>query len=470
MALRTIPGPAIAILLLLCYAAGASAQGNRAQFVSFDEPLIALKHVRIIDGKGAPARENQLVVIDHGKIRLPNAIPPGAKVIDLTGQTVIPGLVGMHEHLFYPSGNGVPIYSEQALSFPRLYLACGITTIRTAGSLEPYTDLEIKKRIASGDLAGPDIDVTGPYLEGHGSFAVQMHELTGPDDARKMVNFWADLGATSFKAYMNITAAELGAAIEEAHKRNIKVTGHLCSVDFREAAALGIDNLEHGMIVDTEFTPGRKPGVCPPQAQTQAAFSKLDIRSGPVTETIRQLVEHRVAITSTLSVFEAMIPGRPATEQRVLDAMSPLASQSYLNIKSRGGDPAVRSLPMKKEMEFERAFVKAGGLLMGGADPTGNGGALAGFGDQRNIELLVEAGFTVEEAIRIYSLNGAQYLGRADRIGSIAAGKNADLVVIQGDPSKNVADIRNVTTVFKDGIGYNSAKLIQSVSHMVGMH
>jgi imidazolonepropionase-like amidohydrolase len=445
-------------------------QENPAQFVSVNEPVVALTHVRVIDGTGAAPREDQLVVLDHGKIRLPREVPAGAKVIDLTGQTVIPGLVGMHQHLFYPSGDGVPIYGENAVSFPRLYLACGITTMRTGGSLEPYTDLEVKRGIESGRIVGPHMDVTGPYLEGPGSFALQMHELDGPDDARNLVNYWAGVGVTSFKAYMNITPAELKAAIDEAHKHRIKVTGHLCSVGFREAAALGIDNLEHGLIVDTEFTPGKKPGLCPPQRETQAAMANLNMTTGPVAETIRDLVAHHVAITSTLSVFEAMIPGRPPIEQRVIEAMSASASESYAKAKSRGGDPEARSMPMKKEMEFERAFVKAGGLLMGGADPTGNGGALAGFGDQRNIELLVEAGFNVEEAIRIYSLNGAEYLGLASSIGSIAEGKNADLVVIAGNPAQEVADIRKVTTVFKGGVGYDSAKLIQSVSHMVGKH
>jgi hypothetical protein len=124
---------------------------------------------------------------------------------------------------------------------------------------------------------------------------------------------------------------------------------------------------------------------------------------------------------------------------------------------------------IRKEMDFEVAFVRAGGLLLAGPDPTGNGGVLPGFGDQREIELLVEAGFTPVEAIQIATANGAAYLGQQDRIGSIAPGKQADLVLIKGDPSKNIGEIENVETVFKAGIGYDSARLIESVRGQVGI-
>ncbi len=119
-------------------------------------------------------------------------------------------------------------------------------------------------------------------------------------------------------------------------------------------------------------------------------------------------------------------------------------------------------------MQFEREFVKAGGLLMTGVDPTGWGGVVAGFGDQRGVELLVAAGFTPEEAIRIATLNGATFLGEANRIGTLAAGKQADVVIVRGNPVANIADMRNVTVVFKDGVGYDSAKLIESVRGLVG--
>ena len=451
-------------------------------FVKTDAPVIALTHVRVIDGTGATARENQTVVLSHGKIDSVGdaatvTVPSGAQVMDFTGDSVIPGLVGMHDHLFYPMGDA--IFGEMGFSFPRLYLAAGVTTIRTGGALEPYTDLEIKKAIDSGAMVGPHMHVTGPYLEGPGSFAVQMHAITSPADAVKTVNFWLDQGVDNFKAYNFITPEELGAAIVAAHKRGAKVTGHLCSIGFREAAALGMDDLEHGITVDTEFFPWKKKDVCESNAKDDPFIAGLDISSQPVKDMIEDLVKHHVAVTSTLPVFELEVPGRPAIQPRVLEALSPDARNAFLNNKVRMGDAAriqriwgTNVSPLigvfKKEMEFEYAFVKAGGTLIAGEDPTGIGGDLAGFGDQREVELLVEAGFTPVEAIKIATLNGAQYMGD-DHIGSIATGKNADLVVVKGDPSKKIEDIENVEIVFKDGVGYGSGMLIDSVRGKAGL-
>ena len=177
----------------------------------------------------------------------------------------------MHDHLFYivrPNLDGHRHFDDPVLvtqmtfSAPRLYLASGVTTMRTTGSVETYADLNLKKDIDGGKLPGPHLDVTGPYLEGAESYFLQMPHLTGPDDARQTVEYWADRGVTSFKAYMNITRAELKAAIDAAHKRGIKVTGHLCSVTYKEAAELGIDDLEHGFFVNTQLDSGKKPDVC----------------------------------------------------------------------------------------------------------------------------------------------------------------------------------------------------------------
>src|SRR6476620_3665173 len=286
-------------------------QSDRQQFIRADG-RVALMHVRVIDGSGAAPREDQTIIIADGKIQsiAPSATaktPSEAQVLDLKDYTVLPGLVGMHDHMFFPQGGNPPIYSNMSSSFPHLYLALGVTTIRTTGSVSPDSDLEIKKLIDAGRLIGPKMHVTAPYLEGAGSFTPVMHTLTGPDDARRMVNFWADQGATSFKAYMNITRDELRAVVEEAHKRKLKVTGHLCSVGYREAAEIGIDNLEHGLLPDSEFVPNKQPDKCPGAAVSQS-LRNLDINSEPVKETIRALVAKNVAITSTLPVFEAGAP------------------------------------------------------------------------------------------------------------------------------------------------------------------
>jgi hypothetical protein len=318
--------------------------------------------------------------------------------------------------------------------------------------------------------------VTAPYLEGSGSFTPVMHTLTGADDARRMVNYWADLGATSFKAYMNITRDELRAVVEEAHKRRLKVTGHLCSIGYKEAAEIGIDNLEHGLFADSEFVPNKQPDQCPQGVQT--SLRQLDLNGPAAQETIRTLISKNVAITSTLPVFEAA--GAPLAQSgigaasallnpRVLNVMNTDARVRYLQARARVSSDSNFVPLLHKAMDFERAFVKAGGLLIAGLDPTGNGGIVAGFGDLREVELLVEAGFTPTEAIMIASLNGAKFLGEDARIGSIAPGKQADLMVVKGNPAAKIGDIENVEIVFKDGIGYDSEKLIQSVQGLVGI-
>ena len=458
---------------------------DTTEFVSVNAPVFVLNHVRVIDGTGAAATEDRAVVIANGKIQSigPAAsaqIPQGAQTMDRTGYSVIPGLVGLHDHLYYTDSIAVQrigghigepglFIAEIPYTAPRLYLAAGVTTLRTTGSLEPYTDLKVKSRIDANLMPGPSIDATAPYLEGAPTIFAQMHELTGPDDAKRMVDYWAAEGMTSYKAYMNITREELGVAIQAAHAHQMKLTGHLCSVTWPEAIALGIDDFEHGPVfADTEFAADKKSDVCPPSGGAMA-WIPLDVNGPQVQGLIQNLVSHHVAVTSTLPVFECGVPGRPKLQRRTLEAMSAESAQSYLT--ARAGialDSPMTSL-MRKEMDFEVAFVKAGGLLLGGPDPTGNGGVLPGFGDQREIELLVEAGLTPLQAIQVLTENGAKYLGRQDQIGTLAAGKQADLVLIKGDPSKTIDDIENVETVFKAGVGYDSKKLIESVRGQVGI-
>jgi imidazolonepropionase-like amidohydrolase len=440
-------------------------------FIKTDAPVVALTNARIIDGTGAAAKEAQTLIIRNGNIaELGDSarikVPEGATTIDLSGKSVIPGLVMVHEHTYYPMASGV--YGQLGLSFARLYLAGGVTTMRTGGNTNGIMDINLARQIEAGTQAGPAIDATAPYLNGPQG-QLQMYALKDADDARKQVAYWADMGATSFKAYMNITRDELRASVEEAHKRRLKITGHLCSVTYSEAADLGIDNLEHGFMASTDFVADKQPDVCPGQAAGQRTIASLDENGEPFKALVRKLVDKKVALTSTMTVFETFTPGRPMPPG--LDVLLPqLKEQFETNYRRTAqNQQSLYATLFPKGLALERAFAKAGGLLLAGTDPTGGGGVIPGYSNQRQLELLVEAGFTPLEAIRIGTLNGATYLGRDARVGSIAVGKQADLVVINGNPAATIADVRKVETVFKQGIGFDAAKIIASVSGKVGL-
>jgi imidazolonepropionase-like amidohydrolase len=447
------------------------------KYLSVATSKVILEHVELIDGTGATPKADQNISIEGGKIV---AISPGrdespaagTTILDLRGRTVIPGLVGMHDHLFYLAlpnlrADGTferpAMFHEMIFSAPRMYLANGVTTLRTTGGIEPDSDLKLQRDIEKGARLGPHLDVTGPYLDG---------DLNGPEDARRTVRYWAERGVTSFKSYKYITRDALRAAVEEAHELGLKVTGHLCSVTYPEAVALGIDNLEHGFFENTQLGPNRKPDVCSEDAGDYT-LQHMTPDSVEGHRLIALLIERHVAITSTLPSAAARADPAHGVPAGALEAMAPHLREAYLYGRNRAIDSAALSSEralLKREMELERAFVAAGGLLLAGADPVGAQGVTPGFGDQREVELLVEAGFTPVQAIRIATLNGAIYLGRADRIGSIAIGKNADLVVIKGDPALRIADVENVEIVFKDGTGYDPQKLLESVKGRYGAY
>jgi imidazolonepropionase-like amidohydrolase len=476
----------VSIALCLLAASAAAAPSRLppavAEFVAAEAPVVALTHLRVIDGTGAPPRDDQTIVFADGVIRQlgPSASirpPRGALVLDEHGRTAIPGIVGMHDHLFYAQYTDHMLLHDIPISATRLYLASGVTTIRTAGSINPYLDLGVKRRVDDGQMVGPKIHVTGPYLQGRGAFTPQMPELTSVEQVTRTVEFWADEGVTSFKVYSNLPAALASAAISAAHRRRLKVTAHLCSLTFADAIALGIDNLEHGLPTSSDFDEGKAADVCPDFQRHLATVAALDVASAPVQALIANLVAHKVALTSTLAVYESHLPGRAAQLRgRVAEALAPealadaLSSQLWVDEPDESFQWYRQWVPVfRNEAQFERAFVRAGGLLIAGADPTGDGGVLPGFGDQREIELLVDAGFTPLEAIHVATANGAAFLDEADRIGTIAVGKRADLDVVRGNPATRIRDIENTEVVFKDGVGFDSAKLIRSVRARVGV-
>lgn len=460
--------PVFAGMLLAAIACTSACRPPVSHYVKFDSSVLALTHVRTIDGTGQPPKTNPTIVVSSGVIAaVGNAgtvpVPNDARVLDLEGRTVIPGLVGMHDHLFYQMQGGRSWPAQS--SFAVLYLASGVTTIRTAGTLDFDGDLSMKRRIDDGKHPGPRIHLSSGYVGA-------ARGAPDPDRIAEAVERWADRGATSVKAYTSLRSAELRAAIDAAHRRGLKVTGHLCAVGFREAAAMGIDNLEHGLLVNTEFYSRRQPDRCPAQEAVLSEMRGLPVTSPAVRETIAVLVARGVAITSTLAIFETFTPSA-ANDPQIPFVLAPSVRPMFEQFRAeqtnpRWGSTRAWQALLKKEMEFERAFVAAGGLMVAGSDPTGWGGLMAGFGNQRQLELLVDAGFSPAEAVQIASANGARLLGEQNRIGTLTPGRQADMVVIWGDLASNIRFIRNVETVFKAGVGYDPALLVASVEGTVG--
>ena len=468
----------LAIAGLLCtaglttpLAAQRPARGSEAaSYVSIDAPVVALQDVTLVDGTGGPVRRNQTIVLEGNRIAAVGAadavsVPEGAAVVELSGHTVMPGMVGLHNHLFYMAAGGR--MHPMSYTGQRLYLASGVTTIRTTGSLATYAEINLKDEIERGLQPGPRIHITAPYMTGDESIDI-MTRFKNADQARRFVRYWAAEGATWLKAYTTIRTEELAAAIDEAHKSGLKVTGHLCSISFKEAVQLGIDNIEHGLATNSDYSAAKVKDECP--ADLWQTATTVDVDGPEVQSTFEAMIDAEVAMTSTLAVYELFVQGRPTRDRRTLDAMAPAVREDYLAAKAEIDEIGRPEAGFLNAMAYEKAFHDAGGVLAAGVDPTGNGGALPGYGDQRNYELFIEAGFSPEEAVQVLSANGARVLGVFGDLGTVEAGKLADLVVMRGDLTAEPSVIRNVTIVFKDGVGYDSAAMQADVQGRVGIN
>lgn len=433
-------------------------------YLSYDSLSIALVGVKVIDGTGGATKTDQTVLIEEDRITALGPsdsvqIPAGTEILNLAGRTVIPGIVGTHNHTHMP---GIPILSYTA---PRLYLASGVTTIQTTGSAAPYAEQNLAGHIQRGFVPGPDIIHTGPYITGKGGSPVMIYP-EGEEHIENLIRYWVGEGVTWFKAYRHIAPEHLRHVIATAHKYGAKVTGHLCTVTYAEAARMGIDAIEHGFIHSYDHAQGKDPGTC---SGSRDFRNQLDIQSDEVRRVHQTLIEHNVALTSTLSIFEAQVPSRAIADTRTLEAMAPPLIEAYQERQKRmeasGTDWYFKEAWLQKSMAYDYAFFKAGGLLTAGLDPGLHN--LPGYGDQRNFELLVEAGFSAPEAIQVMTSNGARLLDKTD-IGTIEVGKRADLVVLHGDPEADPRSIKSVEIVFKEGYGFDPSKLIAAINGQVG--
>lgn len=437
-----------------------------ARHLAFESTHVALVGVTLIDGSGRPPIPDQTIVFDDGTItRIGDAatteVPAGARQLRLPGRTVIPGIVGMHNHTHMP---GQPLMPHTA---PRLYLAAGVTTIATAGSADAEGEIALARAIEAGALPGPRILPSAPYVSGPGGNG-PMDKPASPAAARAFVRTWAARGARWVKLYRHVEPRIAAAVIDEAHALGLKVTGHLCSLRFREAALMGIDSIEHGLISATDLVPGKAPGEC---VSNRAALSSLDPGDSEVQELIALLVRERVTLTSTLAIIETHFAHRPQADARILAMLSPARVEAYharqRRLAASAGSGPFQPALFQALLAFERRFVAAGGKLVAGPD-TGRH-VLPGFGDQRNFELLVEAGFAAADAVRILSANGAEALGLDHEVGTLRPGMQADLVVLRGDLARDPHAIRSPELVVRAGVAFDPASLLEEARGQVGL-
>lgn len=427
--------------------------------------LVVIEGALVFTGDGSEPLTDHSLWIRDGRIHHlgPTASrepPPGAQVVDARGHSVLPGIVGMHHHLHMP---GAPWLGE---TLPRAALACGVTTMQTAGAADAEREIALAAAIEAGDVPGPRIVPSAPYISGPGGNAVMLAP-SSPDEARAFVAKWDERGAAWFKLYRHVEPSIARAVIEEAHARGRKVTGHLCSLSYTEAARMGIDRLEHGLNPATDFVTDRPAGACVPSRASKAALTLDDPR---VAQLIDILVQHEVTLTSTLAILESGFPHRPQADPRSMAALEPGRAQEEQRrqedlVASASG---TTSTPKYWTLltGFERRFVEAGGRLVAGPD-TGRH-VILGYGDQRNFELLVEAGFSVPQTVQILSANGAAALGLPD-VGQLRVGWQADLFLIEGDPRRDPAVIREVIQVYKAGQRFDPAALLADLQGQVGL-
>lgn len=437
----------LAVAMVGSVAAQISKPATEKSSVVVRAPVLALVGVRVIDGTGQTPADDQTVVIADGLITSIGptgsiTIPDGAKTLDLAGHTVMPGLVMLHEHLNYFSGRAV--WHTQPVSYPALYLAAGVTSLRTAGTESPFVDLNLKRRIDSGHIPGPKLHLTGPFFNGAGGEFLGDTVLSTAEEAREAVEYWGNRGFTSFKVYDSISLEVLKAVVDAAHARGLSVAGHLESVGCRQAASAGIDTIEHSF------------GSC------EAEISGASLDDPGIQDLIRHLVDRDVVLVTTPS------DRRPISKEE-LDMLHPQARDNYLRGAISPPEWWPESTPPRDALKLERAFVAAGGRLGVGADAS-DFGQIAGYANHRVLELLVEAGWQPLDVLRLATSNNAEILGVADSVGRIALGLAADLMVFPGDPSVDIRELLNVELVFKDGVGYDPADLRASVKGKVGWH
>jgi imidazolonepropionase-like amidohydrolase len=423
-----------------------------------DPPVVAIVGARLIDGTGAAPRDGCIVLLRGDRIAAVGPgvrVPDGATVVDGSGGTLLPGLFDTHGHCFTVDGK------EQYDAYPLLFLAGGVTTTFSPGEKDPDGAFALRDRLQRGEQIGARLLSAGPYFE-HGQG--ELPWLRGFADRDEALAWLERYGPRmdGLKLLMQVGEADAAAILADAHRRGIRVTGHLGELTATRAIELGIDRLEHGLFAMSEFAPWQVRGLDEWIAKFRR-IAELDLDSAPVQQLVDAIVARGVALSATTASFELWtkdyVPVTPDWEKYLAPELR-RAQKGFLLRMQQLPDEQARwfAAGVRKQLEFLKLVHDRGGIVVTGTDPGGKL-LIPGFALHRELKLLVDAGFTPLAAIRAATLHSARTLGVADRLGTIEPGKLADLVLVDGDPAADITAIGRTRRVWLAGAAHDPADL-----------
>jgi imidazolonepropionase-like amidohydrolase len=416
-----------------------------------DHP-VAMEHVRLFDSEQATIREDQTVVFQGERITMAGpfpavSVPKDAEIVDGSGKTLVPGLFDMHAHA--QAGDGI------------LNIASGVTTVRDMGNdIDELRHLQ--DQWENGTAIGPRVWKAG-FIDGHGPFQAPtgLYADTA-EEAQAAVNRYADLGYVQIKLYSSLNPEFVPGIVKTAHSRGLRVSGHIPNgMIASQFVEDGADEIQHINFVFLNFLAKKVKDTRTPERFTAvgANAAKLDLHSKEVNDFIALLLQHHTTVDVTLAAFEGMFRGRPG---KVSPDFAPVLGRLPAQVQRAaytGGLPVTEDNDQLYKDSYQamlrmtKRMYDAGIPILAGTDAT------AGIMLHRELELEVEAGIPPAKALQIATFNAARLLKQEKDLGSIAPGKRADLVLVEGNPAEHIGDIRRCRLVIKNGMLYKSAEL-----------